>query len=174
MKLVLEGAPGVGKTTVARRLVSLLRDADISVSGFLTTEVRTAGRRVGFEIETVQGQRGVLAHVDFEGPPRVGRYGVDLDTLERVALPAVDLNADAVVVDELGNMELASRAFRDTAEALFDARLPIVVTVHARRHPFTDRLKRRNDIHLVRVSSDNRDALPRELERMVTSHIAEP
>src|ERR671934_145721 len=54
------------------------------------------------------------------GPPRVGRYGVDLRTFERVALPALRAaGRDAVVVvDELGKMELASAAFREAVTDL--------------------------------------------------------
>jgi nucleoside-triphosphatase len=35
--------------------------------------------------------------------------------------------------------------------------------VHAARHPFTERLKRRSDVELVRLTAANRDALPAEL-----------
>ncbi len=66
-------------------------------------------------VETLSGDRGVLAHVALPGPPRVGRYGVDLQAFERIALPALAASqpGGVVVVDELGKMELASAAFRD-------------------------------------------------------------
>jgi Mg-chelatase subunit ChlI len=34
LRLLLEGRPGVGKTTVARRLLKLLREAGVPVGGF--------------------------------------------------------------------------------------------------------------------------------------------
>lgn len=133
-RILLEGRPGVGKTTVALRLVDELRSRDVEVAGFTTRELREHERRVGFAIEDLAGGRGVLAHVDLPGPPRVGRYGVDLAAFERIALPALRRPADFVVIDELGKMELASAAFRRAASDLFDPGGPtIVATVQAAR-----------------------------------------
>jgi nucleoside-triphosphatase len=73
VRVLLEGRPGSGKTTAARRLVALLRARGVPVRGFTTEELREDGRRVGFAVEAVDGNRGVLAHVDLAGPPRVGR-----------------------------------------------------------------------------------------------------
>ena len=133
------------------------------MSGFTTEEIREGRRRVGFRVESASGDRAVLAHVDLPGPPRVGKYGVDLPAFERVALPAITDPDGVVLIDELGKMELASEPFRRTVSALFDRDLPIVATVHAFPHPFTDGLKQRPGIRRVRISLANRDALPEEL-----------
>ncbi len=161
-RVLLEGRPGVGKTTAARRLATLLRVRGARIAGFTTEEIREGGRRVGFAVETTAGIRGVLAHVNFPGPPRVGRYGVDLATLERVAVPSLAPDGVAIV-DELGKMELASDGFRDAVRALFDGEAAVVATVPARRNPFTDALERRGDIELLQVTPANRDALPARL-----------
>jgi nucleoside-triphosphatase len=83
-----EGRPGVGKTTVARRLGQFLRKAGVPLAGFVTEELREGGNRVGFALETFDGRHGVLAHVGLPGPPRVGKYGVDVAGFERLVLPA--------------------------------------------------------------------------------------
>jgi nucleoside-triphosphatase len=160
-RLLIEARPGAGKTTALGRLAERLRDDGVALSGFLTREMRSGGRRVGFEIETFGGERGILAHVDFPGPPRVGRYGVDLEEFERLALPALEEPASVVLIDELGKMELASERFRSAVSALFEGDVPIVATVHTARHPVTDELKRRAET--VRLTAKNRDALPEEL-----------
>jgi nucleoside-triphosphatase len=139
------------------------------VSGFVTREVREGQRRSGFRIETAAGEEGTLAHVDYRGRPRVGKYGVDLEEFERIALPALKHvpEGGVVVIDELGKMELASRSFRDAVGALFESDAHVVATVHAHRHPFTDELKRRGDVEVQRVTRGNRDALPNQILAML-------
>lgn len=131
------------------------------VGGFTTEEIRERGHRVGFVVEAVSGEREVLAHVDRRAPPRVGKYGVDLDALERVAIPALGGRPAVLVIDELGKMELASEAFRGTVERALEGDAHVVATVHAHRHPFTDGLKRR--LEMIRVTRSNRDGLPEDL-----------
>jgi nucleoside-triphosphatase len=171
-RLLLEGRPGRGKTTVAVRLIEILKDDGVPVTGFVTREIRgERGRRLGFEIETVDGRHGRLAHVDLRGGLRVGRYGVTLEDLERIVVPLLE-GADGgsvVVVDELGKMELASPRFRDAVTGVLARRLPLVATVHAFGHPFTDALKRSASVTVVPVTLGNRDALPRELAARVSS-----
>lgn len=141
-------------------MAALLRERGISLRGFVTEELREGRRRVGFAVETFDGERATLAHVTFSGPPRVGRYGVDLEAFERVALPALAgvKDEEVVVIDELGKMELASGAFRSVVADVFGGRASVVATVHVARHPFTDALKR--DGEVVRVTPGNRDDLP--------------
>lgn len=168
--MLVEARPGAGKTTAAIRLADRLRAAGLPLAGFFTEEMREGGVRVGFRIETFEGERGVLAHVERRGPPRVGKYGVDLDAFERLALPAVEPPAGgASVIDELGKMELASARFREAVTVLFDSDVPLVATVHAFRHPFTDELKGRADVELVKLSRANRDELPAALADRILS-----
>ena len=169
MKILLEGRPGVGKTTVARRLVDLLRGSGLHLAGFITEEIRERGRRVGFAVDSLAGGRGVLAHVDYPGPPTVGKYGVDLAEFERVALPALEADVDVVAIDELGKMELASPAFRAAVARLFDREVALVATVHVRHHPLTDELKSRPGVEVVHVTERKRDALPRQLAARLSS-----
>ncbi|MGW5274071.1 nucleoside-triphosphatase [Streptomyces sp. NPDC004044] len=166
-RILLEGRPGVGKTTAIRRLTALLHNRDIV--GFTTEEIRQGGARVGFALETAAGNRAVLAHVGFPGPPKVGRYGVDLGVMDRLALPAL-MAASAhpapgqlVLIDELGRMELASASFREAVRSAFEAAIDVVATVHAHSDPFTDPLKQRADIELITVTRANRHALPERL-----------
>jgi nucleoside-triphosphatase len=161
--ILIEGRPGAGKTTVVRRLVDALRSEGVPVTGFVTDEIRERGRRVGFVVEALGGERRTLAHVGLPGPPKVGRYGVDVPAFEEVALPALRPpgKGGVAVVDELGKMELASEAFRDAFAELAGADVPLVATVQLARHPFTDALRRRAEV--IRVTASNRDQLPGEI-----------
>lgn len=164
-RILIEGRPAVGKTTVARRLAALLHEAGVPLAGFVTEEIRHGGRRVGFAVETFDDTRAVLAHVELPGPPRVGKYGVDLEAFERLALPALSSWSEGgvVLIDELGKMELASEKFRNAVSDLLESLVALVATVHVVRNPFTDALKRRPGIEVTRVTARNRDDLPARL-----------
>jgi len=133
VKLLIEGRPGSGKTTAARRILSILSKNGADVAGFTTAEIRHGRGRAGFSIETVDGRTGILAHVDFDGP-RVGKYGVDLRAFEDLVLPALE-----------------------------DRDNDLVATVHVYRHPFTERLKRSPASEVVKITNANRDALPTDI-----------
>jgi nucleoside-triphosphatase len=150
--------------------VSLLQESGTLAAGFTTEEIRDGRRRVGFAVESLDGKRDTLAHVDLPGPPRVGRYGVDLEAFERVALPALrEPHRGVVLIDELGKMELASPAFKAAVEELFDAPVRLAATLQVARHAFTDKLRRRPDVDLIRLTAANRDALPAQLAERLRS-----
>jgi nucleoside-triphosphatase len=154
---------------VVDRLAALLRDAGLPLSGFVTREIREGRRRLGFSITTLDGKRATLAHVEFPGPPRVGKYGVDLAVLARIGVPALQSpDADGIViVDELGKMELALEAFRDAASRVFEGPAAVVATVQVARHPFTDALKRRPWTETLQVTHQTRDDLPAHVAQLL-------
>jgi nucleoside-triphosphatase len=82
--LLLEGRPRIDKTTVARRrLLPLLQEADLPVGGFTTAELRAGGRREGFLVEAASGAPGHTSPMSScLGPPKVGKYSVDLNLQE--------------------------------------------------------------------------------------------
>ena len=135
------------------------------IRGFITEEIRERGERVGFRVETLAGERATLAHVNLPGPPRVGRYGVDVAAFEAVALPALDAirDDDVVIIDEIGKMELASRRFRDRVMDAFARRVRVVATIQLAHDPFTDARRERADVEVVRVTTRQRDRLPRDV-----------
>ncbi|MGH3778702.1 MAG: nucleoside-triphosphatase [Pseudonocardiaceae bacterium] len=170
LRFLLEGPPKIGKTTAMRRLVDLLREHGATVSGFVTDEIRERDRRVGFVVRDVAGPEAVLAHQDFQTGVQVGRFAVDVPAFERVALPALRRALEtggAVIIDELGRMELASAPFVVVVDALLAGSLPVVATVHVYEHPVTDALKRRADVQRVAVTEANRDELPAQLFRQL-------
>lgn len=56
---------GVGKTTLVKKVCESVLSTGVSINGFYTEEVRERGRRVGFDVVTVTGDRGRLSRVRY-------------------------------------------------------------------------------------------------------------
>ena len=167
--ILLTGPPGVGKTTLIRRVIDRL---DTDAGGFYTTEMRdtVSDRRIGFRIHTLEGRTAILASVDIEGQPRISKYGVDIAAVDEVAVSSVRSairNTGLVVIDEIGPMELLSDAFRDAVREALDSDVPVLGTIVQRSRPFTDQIKTRADVILIEVSYENRDELEAEIRAQI-------
>lgn len=170
--ILLTGHSGVGKTTIIRKVVGLL---DKDAGGFYTRELREHGRRVGFEVVTLTGETAVLAAKSGRGTfareaPFKG-YQVNLDAIETVAVPSLEramTGGQIVVVDEIGPMELLSSTFRETILALLEGTAVAVGTIVRRAHPFADKVKAHPRVVTRVVTPQNRDALPGEIEAILS------
>ncbi|MBN1147364.1 MAG: NTPase [Anaerolineales bacterium] len=166
--LLLTGRPGCGKTTLIRKVVAAL---DRPAGGFYTREIRSEGRRLGFEIVTLDGRSAVLAHVDFRSPQRVGKYGLELRALDDLGLSAVQAALQAgelVVIDEIGPMESRSARFRQAVLHVLESRAPLLGTIASRSAPFSDQVKRHPGVSLVEVTPANRDLLAQRILEMLS------
>jgi nucleoside-triphosphatase len=84
---------------------------------------------------------------------------VDVAGFERVGVGAIETatrDAELIVVDEIGKMELCSPRFVTALEAALGSPKPILGTVLQAPHPWIDALKRRPDVELYRLSERNR------------------
>ena len=166
---LLTGRPGVGKTTCLKTVLALLQ---VPAGGFFTEEIRERGRRLGFALLTLDGRREILAHVDRPGEPRIGKYGVNLDALNRVGIPAIRDAAregHLVVIDEIGKMEMAAPAFRQAVEEILQGPVTVLGTILTASHPWADRIKVRPTVQLFEVTLGNRESLPRRLVELLAS-----
>jgi nucleoside-triphosphatase len=85
--LLLMGVPGIGKTTVIRRVAARLKGRRLG--GFYTEEIREDGVRRGFRLVEFDDTVRVIAHVDFPKVHRVGKYRVDVEAID-VAVDRLD------------------------------------------------------------------------------------
>jgi nucleoside-triphosphatase len=164
LNLLIEGKPGVGKTTLVERVVERLRGS-LRLAGFTTTEARdSSGQRLGFKIATVGGKQGELARVGLRSMVRVGRYGVNLEEFERLALPEVARrDVGLIVIDEIGKMECSSGRFRRAVEDALDASVNVLATLAMGHMPFFQALRDRPDVEQITLTERNRDELVAEV-----------
>jgi len=161
--ILLTGRPGCGKTTLIKRVVEELA---LPAGGFYTEEIRQGRERVGFKIITLSSKEAVFAHVDFRTSQRLGKYGLDLVALETIGVEALRTavrERRLVVIDEIGPMEIRSASFRDVVNDALDADARILATITARSFRFTDAIKERRDVTVIKVQRENREQLVSEL-----------
>jgi nucleoside-triphosphatase len=104
----------------------------------------------------------------------VGRYGVDVEALDRVGVPAIRGAIQAgrlTIVDEIGKMELVSAAFRAAVEDALASPAPLLGAVMAASHPWADRIKAARGVTLIEVTVVNRDSLPGRLLDLVRKEV---
>ncbi len=126
--------------------------------GFYTEEIRSQGIRKGFRLVTLDGQSAILAHVKSQSRYRVGKYGVDIDSLDQIGVPALLKAAEQcelVVIDEIGKMELFSANFRKTVLEIIDSGKRVLGTIMFSPNPWADAIKRRPQVELVPVTGSN-------------------
>ena len=158
--LLITGRPGAGKTTVTRKVAASLSGRRLA--GFYTEEIRVGRERQGFRLVTFDGGEGVMAHVDFREPPRVGKYGVKLsviDTLANSAL-AVKEGVDVYLIDEIGKMECSSPRFVAAMRRLLDSRKTVVATIAQSGGGFIAEVRQRKEAAVWELTPGTRDEMP--------------
>ncbi|GAO35099.1 hypothetical protein SCT_0480 [Sulfuricella sp. T08] len=161
--LLLTGVPGVGKTTVLRKVAAGL--PDWRLAGFYTEEIRSGGERRGFRLVCFDGREGVMARTEFPGPRRVGKYGVDVAVIDALAASSLALEqaVDVYLVDEIGKMECLSEQFVAAIGRILESGKPVVATIALHGKGLIDQVKRRPDVQLWQVTWENRDRLPDDI-----------
>ena len=152
---LLTGRPGTGKTSLIKQAVAGFEGR---AGGFYTEEIRSQGTRLGFRLVTLDGQEAVLAHIDFDKRYRVSKYGVDIESLDRVGISALRRAAeqcDLVVVDEIGKMELFSADFREAVKEIVGSGKMVLGTIMFDSNPWADDIKRQPQVTLLEVTRAN-------------------
>ena len=139
---LLTGKPGTGKTSI---IIQIAKQMQGKAGGFYTEEIRDHGVREGFRLVSLNGDDIILAHVTIQSPYRVSKYGVDIEALERVGVPALYEAAQQcrlVIIDEIGKMELFSAEFREAVSYIISSGKRVLGTIMFGNNPWVDAIKR--------------------------------
>ncbi|MEE8198222.1 MAG: nucleoside-triphosphatase, partial [Thermoplasmata archaeon] len=69
--------------------------------------------------------------------------------------------ADIIVVDEVGKMEMESEEFVEAVKDALDSDKPVILTLHKKsRNPLLQDIRRRDDVRILEVTPVNRNLLP--------------
>jgi nucleoside-triphosphatase len=90
------------------------------------------------------------------------------------ALEQALVEADLVVVDEIGKMELHSKRFRSVVEHAVDGPKPVLGTVMMARDPWVDAIKARPAVHTWVLNGANRRRVRQEVLARLTRALTGP
>lgn len=130
--LLWVGPKHSGKTSAAARLARAARSRGFVVAGCLAPSVYLSGRLAGFDIIALgRGRRASLARREVEqGSERGFRFLAEGLELGRKALsPRAAGNADLVIIDEYGPLELNSQGWRAATDRLMSTTGAVILLV---------------------------------------------
>lgn len=160
--ILLTGFPQVGKTTAVKKIIEKI---NYNCVGFITEEIRNLyGHRVGFKVVTIDGKKeATLAHVNIKREKVVGKYYVLIEEFEEIAINEMEKEAEIMVIDEIGKMELFSEKFKEKLIECLDKGNVLATITKRGGGYFVEEIKNREDIRLIELTEMNRDKVIQRL-----------
>jgi len=117
VNIIVTGAVGIGKTTVCRKLIEIVRNRGYTCSGILTYKAADKG----IIVEDIQsGEKETLASINnvYHGS-RTGKYSFNPNGID-FGIKAVGKGTSSAVliVDEIGYLELRAEGFAKVLELI--------------------------------------------------------
>ena len=172
IKVGITGLPGAGKTQALIKVIEMLEEESLVVGGMVTEPIVENSKRVGFYVMDWKSKRkAVFAHIETESKFYVGKYGVNLESLDTVGVEALNdatKNADVIVIDEVGKMEVETEKFVKAVKDAMEVDKPIILTLHKKsRNPLLQDIRRRDDVRILEVTPINRNLLPYKIIKLM-------
>ncbi|MBC7259535.1 MAG: DUF2478 domain-containing protein [Chloroflexi bacterium] len=171
--LLMTGHIGIGKSTVAARVVALAQERGLRCDGLLCqARLDENGHKVGIDgLRLGTGERRPLADKDLSQPGvRCGIWRFEPGAMEwslATVLDAVQQRPDVLVVDEIGPMELLeNRGLAPVIPELRAGKVPLAIVV-VRVGVLAALMERLAgcDLKVYEVTRATRDALPEQIAR---------
>jgi nucleoside-triphosphatase len=165
--LLITGLPGVGKTTLIKKLSEALKH--LHPVGFYTEEIREGGVRKGFELISLEGKKGLLSHKDIRSPYKVGQYKVDIKSFEDFLDSISFFNpfTRLIIIDEIGKMECLSDQFKNLLKEILDSEKWVMASIALKGSGLIAEIKERKDVQCFEITKRNRDSLFSEILKEV-------
>lgn len=176
IKIGITGLPGAGKTHALRRVIEMLEQESKIIGGMLTEPIIENNDRAGFKvIDWITKDEGILAHVKIDSKVVVGKYGIDLDILEKIGVVAIERaveEAELIIIDEVGKMEVESVRFIEIVRKAMETEKPLILTLHKKsRNPLLQDIRRRDDVRILEVTPINRNLLPYKIIKLLKGEL---
>jgi nucleoside-triphosphatase len=163
-KVLLTGEPRVGKTTALKKIIQIIGESNCS--GFYTEEIRDEFDRIGFDCVSLDGRRTRIADINFKSDIRMGRYGIDIEAFEDIALKAIKTSLGSnkvIIIDEIGPIQLLSLRFKQEVYSILASPNCVIGTIFYNKHSDIDEIKKVPGIKLYRITNECRDTIMEDI-----------
>ncbi len=172
-KIGITGLPNTGKTQLLMKIIDMLEAEELIVGGMVTEAIIYRNKKVGFNvIDWLTKKKRKFAHENIESKIQVENYGVDMRALDAVGVKAIKTaiaEADVIIIDEVGKMEVESPGFVQVVNDALDCDKPLLLTLHKKsRNPLLQDIRRRDDLRILEVTPVNRNLLPYKIMDLMT------
>jgi nucleoside-triphosphatase len=175
MKILLTGLPKAGKSTILEKFKKNYKG---NIAGVISHAIKAEdGSRVGFEAESMQGERRIFAHKTQIKSDNImgGKYALNVDGINNFIVPemkkGLEDNNILVLLDEIGRIQSFSDLFLQTTRDLLNSQAPLLGTIVYDPEPWSLEFKEHPDVVLITVSEENRDTLTEQL-LLIFSHLS--
>ncbi len=175
-KIGITGLPNTGKTQLLMKVIEMLEADELKVGGMITEAIIFKNKKVGFYvIDWLTKKKRKFAHENIESKIHVEEYGVDMRALDAVGVKAINLaikEADVIIIDEVGKMEVESPGFVAAVNEALDCDKPLILTLHKKsRNPLLQDIRRRDDLRILEVTPVNRNLLPYKIIKLMNGEV---
>lgn len=169
---IITGGIGEGKTTQIHKIVELLSQKNISISGILAPRIMEKGLTIGYDLLDIESnQREPLLRSTEENIyPKIGKYSIFPQGLEKgksILKKSAANKYNLVVIDEVGKLELNNQGWSDNIDELVHTSSVLLFAV---RDTFAEQVIQKwgiKDYSLFRVS----DNVHKEVSEIITNHL---
>ncbi|MDR1034894.1 MAG: nucleoside-triphosphatase [Holosporales bacterium] len=172
MKIILRGRSGIGKSTILKKIYTLLESKN--PKGCIVEEERENGERVGFVIKYLpEGGSTRLASISEKlSDVYLSKYSINIDAIENEMIPyMLSMKSESphvvFIFDEIGRMQQKSAKFIQAVDHIMSISKPVIATI-----VYDDEIwarKYKNDIGdiVITVTEFNRDYIADLIKTML-------
>ncbi len=166
--IFLTGEKKIGKTTIINRV---LKNFDLKMGGFRTLPDKVYYQQGRHLLQAVDVKSSVTKGVPISGfnadgnlrglPASFEEQGVE------ILKEGLSGNYHLLLMDELGIFEEQATSFQQWVFKSLSSSIPVLGVIKAKKSPFLDKLRQREDLRLFGVNLDNREQLPDTIEKFL-------
>jgi iron complex transport system ATP-binding protein len=168
MVIIVTGAIGIGKTTVCKEVIKIVRSQGYSCGGIITYKIRNEDIVIK-NIRTGTTSDFASTSNIYDGP-RTRKYFFNPEGIE-FGIQAIEkgISSDVLVVDEIGQLELGGQGFAKIIKQIGtdDIKNCILVIRKALLSDFLPRLGAETSVFETTIS--NRNQLPMEISQILSA-----